>query len=65
MKRAALCCIALLLLAASPAEETQHTVKEGETLKIPRDTAPPSFHFELRYQNQPIDPLTRLGPPAP
>ena len=32
MKLAALACAALLLIAASPAAETQHTVKEGETL---------------------------------
>ena len=32
MKQAALACAALLLIAASPAAETQHTVKEGETL---------------------------------
>lgn len=32
MKRALLACAAIALVAASPAEETRHTVKDGETL---------------------------------
>ena len=32
MKHAVLACAALLLVAASPADETRHTVKDGETL---------------------------------